>query len=139
RNSRRGDSRTCAPRATTSAAPARIRSTSRGRSRSPRRGWWIESSQARMLAPRPLMLRAIPIAWTPSTEGPLSAAVIVAPMTGEKDFADWKGKLSGKIVLVTWPAPIKDDEDAPFHRLSDTEIAKLDHYAEPVFDPEARQ
>ncbi|MGA2708468.1 MAG: M20/M25/M40 family metallo-hydrolase [Steroidobacteraceae bacterium] len=103
------------------------------------RGWWIESSQARMLAPRPLMLRAIPIAWTPSTEGPLSAAVIVAPMTGEKDFADWKGKLSGKIVLVTWPAPIKDDEDAPFHRLSDTEIAKLDHYAEPVFDPEARQ
>src|SRR5690349_12579140 len=28
------------------------------------RGWWIESSRVRMLSPRVLELRAIPIAWT---------------------------------------------------------------------------
>jgi carboxypeptidase Q len=103
------------------------------------RGWWIESSHVRMLAPRPLELRAIPIAWTPATNGILSAAVIVAPMSHENDFADWKGKLAGKIVLVTWPAPPKDDGDAPFQRLSDADIAKLDRYEQPTFDPAQRK
>ncbi len=103
------------------------------------RGWWIESAHVRMLAPRPLELHGIPIAWTPATNGVLSAAVIVAPMISDKDFADWKGKLSGKIVLVTWPGPPKDDGEAPFQRLSEADIAKLDKYQQPTFDPEARQ
>jgi hypothetical protein len=103
------------------------------------RGWWIESAHVRMTQPRPLELRGIPIAWTPATNGPLNAAVIVAPMQSDKDFADWKGKLRGKIALVTWPAPPKDDAEAPFQRLSDADILKLDKYQQPTFDPEARQ
>jgi hypothetical protein len=103
------------------------------------RGWWIESAHVRMTVPRALELRGIPIAWTPATNGVLNAAVIVAPMISDKDFADWKGKLSGKIVLVTWPGPPKDDGDAPFQRLNDADIARLDKYQQPVFDPEARQ
>src|SRR3984957_3766857 len=51
------------------------------------RGWWIESAHVRMTAPRPLELRGIPIAWTPATNGVLNAAVIVAPMISDKDFA----------------------------------------------------
>jgi hypothetical protein len=103
------------------------------------RGWWIEFSRVRMTAPRPLDLRGIPIAWTPATNGPLNASVIVAPMLTDKDFAEWKGKLAGKIVLVTWPGPAKDDVETPFQRLSDADIVKLDKYQQPVFDPEARQ
>ena len=103
------------------------------------RGWWIESSHVRMIAPRPLELRAIPLAWTPATNGVLSAPVIVAPMVSESDFAEWKGKLSGKIVLVTWPAPPKDDGEAPFQRLTDADIAKLDKYEQPTFDPAQRK
>ncbi len=103
------------------------------------RGWWIESSHVRMIAPRPLELRAIPLAWTPATNGALSAPVIVAPMVKESDFAEWKGKLAGKIVLVTWPAPPKDDGEAPFQRLADADIAKLDKYEQPTFDPAQRQ
>jgi carboxypeptidase Q len=103
------------------------------------RGWWIESAHVRMTAPRPLELRAIPIAWTPATNGVLNAPVIVAPMMSDRDFAEWKGRLSGKIVLVTWPGPPKDDADVPFERLSEAEIAKLDKYQQPSFDPEARQ
>jgi hypothetical protein len=103
------------------------------------RGWWIEYSRARMTVPRPLELRAIPIAWTPGTNGALAAPVIVAPMRAEKDFAEWKGKLAGRIVLVSYPEAQKDESEAPFKRLSDAEIAKLDQYQEPVFDPEARQ
>ena len=103
------------------------------------RGWWIESSHVRMSAPRPLELRAIPIAWTPGTNGVLSGALIVAPMFNQSDFADWKGKLAGKIVLISWPAPPKDDGDAPFQRLNEADIKKFDTYEQPTFDPAALQ
>src|SRR5271155_3704263 len=66
------------------------------------RGWWIESAHMRLVTPRPLELRSIPIAWTPATNGAVNAPIVVAPMISERDFADYKGKLSGKIVLVTW-------------------------------------
>lgn len=103
------------------------------------RGWWIEAAHIRMLAPRPLELKGIPVAWTPPTDGVLSASIIVAPMNSEKDFAEWKGKLTGKIVLVSWPAPEKDDTDPVFQRYSAAEIAQLDKVVQPVFDPEARK
>jgi len=103
------------------------------------RGWWIESSRVRMVSPRPLELRAIPIAWTPATPGAVTASIIVAPMNADKDFAEWRGKLAGKIVLVTWPAPPKDDGEAPFQRLSEADIVKLDKYQQQSFDPDARR
>ncbi len=101
------------------------------------RGWWIESSYVRMLTPRPLELKAIPVAWTPPTQGVLRGSIIVVPIGSDRDFADWKGKLAGKIVLATWPAPEKDDTEPVFKRLSDADIAKLDKFEEPTFDPEA--
>jgi carboxypeptidase Q len=103
------------------------------------RGWWIESAHVRMVAPRPLELRSIPIAWTPATNGPLTAPVIVAPIRTEKDFDTWKGKLGGKIVLITWPEPPKDTAQPPFERLSDVQVRRLDTYEEPSFDPEVLQ
>ncbi len=103
------------------------------------RGWWIESSRVRMLTPRTLELLGIPIAWTPATPGAVSADVVVAPMAADKDFENWKGKLKGKIVLVTWPAPPKDDGEAPFQRYSEGDISKLDKYQQQPFDPDARQ
>lgn len=103
------------------------------------RGWWIEASHIRMVAARPVELKGIPVAWTPPTEGVLTAPIIVAPMESERDLANWKGKLSGKFVLVTWPGPEKDEPDPPFRRYSEADIAKLDKFEEPVFDPEGRK
>ena len=60
------------------------------------RGWWIESASTRMIAPRPIMLRSIPVAWTPPTAGALTAPIIVAPMRRMRDLAAWHGKLAGK-------------------------------------------
>lgn len=98
------------------------------------RGWWIESSSLRMIDPRPLSLKAIPVAWTPSTNGAQTAEIIVAPMTSEADFAKWKGKLAGKIVLTSTPTPPRDDLTAPFERLSDADLAKLGEYQQPTHD-----
>jgi carboxypeptidase Q len=100
------------------------------------RGWWIESAHIRMTVPRPLELKGIPVAWTPPTNGVASAAIAVAPMASEKDFEGYRGKLAGKIVLASWPAPEKDDGEAPFQRLTAEEIGKLDRFQEPVQDPE---
>ncbi|HEY1606859.1 MAG TPA: M20/M25/M40 family metallo-hydrolase [Allosphingosinicella sp.] len=102
------------------------------------RGWWIESSQVRMVTPRPLELRAIPVAWSPPTDGPVTAPIVVAPIRTEADFARWRGKLKGRIVLTSAPTAPRDDVAPPFVRLSDADIARLDTYSEPEFDPEAQ-
>src|SRR5579872_663405 len=102
------------------------------------RGWWIESAHIRMVAPRPLELKGIPVAWTPPTEGALSASIVVAPMASLKDFASWHGKLSGKIVLVSWPAPEKDETGPVFERYSDLDITKFDEFRQPVTDSDIR-
>jgi hypothetical protein len=103
------------------------------------RGWWIESNHARVLAPRPIEVKAIPIAWTPATNGTVKAEVIVAPMHAEKDFAEYKGKLKGKIVLADWPAPQKDNMEPPLKRYSGDDISKMDKYELPEWNPERRR
>ena len=65
------------------------------------RGWSIERSSVRMVTPRPLQLTAIPIAWTPATNGTITAPVIVAPIRRERDFDQWRGKLRGKVVMTS--------------------------------------
>ncbi|RAK56807.1 M20/M25/M40 family metallo-hydrolase [Phenylobacterium deserti] len=100
------------------------------------RGWWIENSRVRMTAPRPIELRAIPVAWTPATNGPLAAPVIVAPMSRERDFAEWRGKLAGKIVLVTWPGPPKDATEPAFKRQTGEELTQNSAYRQPAHDPD---
>lgn len=98
------------------------------------RGWSIESSEVRMTTPRNLVLRAIPVAWTPATNGTLRASIVVAPMKRERDFARWKGQLKGRIVLVDRPTDGSEPaERPPFRRLTDEELGKLDAYALPSY------
>ena len=99
------------------------------------RGWWIERSSVRMITPRAVGLTAIPIAWTPATKGALTAPIMVAPIDSEGDFAAWRGKLRGKIVLVSSPGTSPDPSEVPFQRLSDADIAKLDVFKQPTWDP----
>lgn len=99
------------------------------------RGWSIVSSSVRMTAPRVIQLTAIPVAWTPGTGGTLSAQIVVAPMKKERDFEAWRGKLAGKIVLITLPDDGSEPTEPPFKRLSEDEVAKLDRYRQPDFDP----
>lgn len=101
------------------------------------RGWSIVSSSVRMTAPRVLQLTAIPIAWTPPTSGAISAPIVVAPMRRERDFAAWRGKLAGKIVLVSLPGEGDEPTEPPFKRLTAEDLAKLDRYRQPDYDPQA--
>jgi hypothetical protein len=100
------------------------------------RGWSIVSSSVRMTSPRPLMLTAIPVAWTPSTNGAISAPIVVAPMKRERDFDKWRGKLAGKIVLVSMPGDGDEPAKPAFRRLGDDDLAKLNKFDEETYDPE---
>nr|WP_317892792.1 M20/M25/M40 family metallo-hydrolase [uncultured Sphingomonas sp.] len=101
------------------------------------RGWSIVSSSVRMVTPRPIQLTAIPIAWTPGTNGTVTAPVIVAPMSKEADFARYRGQLAGKIVMVTQPDTGSEPDRPAFRRLSQQELADQDFFEAPVNDPEA--
>lgn len=100
-------------------------------------GWNLDSYSVAMVTPRPLPLTAIPVAWSPPTAGTVKAPVVIAPMSREEHFAEWKGKLAGKIVLVSLPGQTSESKEAVFKRLSDADIAALDTYTRPDFDPDA--
>jgi hypothetical protein len=99
------------------------------------RGWDIVHSSVRLVSPRPIDLVAIPVAWSPATKGALRAPVALAPMSRKEQFAAYYGKLAGKIVLTSLPGTSDEPSQPAFRRLETAEIAKLDQYAIPHFDP----
>ena len=67
----------------------------------------------------------------------MTAPIIVAPMSKEEHFAEWKGKLAGKIVLVSLPGDGDEPDKPAFRRLSSDDIGKLDEFRQPKYDPDA--
>ncbi len=100
------------------------------------RGWSIVSSSVKMTSPRDIVLTAIPVAWTPGTNGAISAEVVVAPLRKARDFDTWRGKLAGKIVLITLPDSGSEPDKAPFKRMSSEDLAKLDTFEQPKYTPD---
>ncbi|HEY0116425.1 MAG TPA: M20/M25/M40 family metallo-hydrolase, partial [Allosphingosinicella sp.] len=99
------------------------------------RGWSIVSSSARMTAPRVLTLRSIPVAWTPATNGTISAPIIVAPLDEVGDFERWRGQLRGKIVLISRPNAATDPTEPQFRRLTDENLRERNTYQQPNYSP----
>ena len=102
------------------------------------RGWEIISSSAVMVTPRRVQMTAIPMAWSPPTDGTIRGEVIVATMTKREHYAAWHGKLAGKIVMVTLPDTESGEPKEPaFKRLTDADIKEDDSYQLPEYDPDA--
>lgn len=99
-------------------------------------GWNLDSWSAAMVSPRPLVMRAIPVAWSPATAGTLRAPVILAPMTRKENFDAWRGKLAGKIVMVSLPGTGSEPDKPAFRRLEAGDIAKNDHFDLPTGEDE---
>lgn len=100
-------------------------------------GWNVESYRATMITPRRIDLTAIPVAWSPPTEGVLKAPVLIAPMGKPEHFAAWKGKLAGKVVMISLPGTSSESTKPPFQRFDDKQLAEYDRYDLPSFDPGA--
>ena len=98
-------------------------------------GWNLDGYSARMISPRPLALTALPVAWSPPTDGTVRGEVIVAPIRKREHLEAWKGKLAGKIVLLSMPGTSSEPTKPAFERLDGKAIGELDSYELPRFDP----
>jgi len=89
------------------------------------RGWSNELFEANEIAPRQFPLIAYPKAWTPGTNGPVTAEAVYAKIEKEEDFSAYRGRLRGKFVLTVRPRPVEPQFEAPAHRYTDEELAAL--------------
>lgn len=64
------------------------------------RGWSAIRSEIQMTSPRRTQLYGLPDQWYPGTGGVLEGEIVYAPISSAEDFAEWKGKLQGKMVLI---------------------------------------
>lgn len=89
------------------------------------RGWSNERFSAQVISPRPFPLIAYPKAWTPGTNGPLTADAFLAPILKEEDFPKYRGQLKGKFVLTAAIPENPERFEPQAHRYTDAELAEL--------------
>jgi len=68
--------------------------------------WDNEYVSAHMIEPDYMPLTAYPVAHTIGTDGKVSAEAVIADLQTQEDLNVWRGKLSGKAVLISNPAII---------------------------------
>jgi carboxypeptidase Q len=93
--------------------------------------WVLDRYAIEMTAPVYLRIDAFPMAWSSPTRTTVVGTPILAQVDSESDFARWKGKLRGKIVLAGVPRPIRNREGAPFRRLSEATLDSLARLTDP--------
>jgi len=99
------------------------------------RGWSYQRCEVRMISPDYMQFLALPEAWTPGTNGPIRGEVVQLTATTAADLEKYKGKLSGKIVMIG-DARVPDPIEKPmFNREDDPSLAKLAEFEIPAGGP----
>ena len=102
-------------------------------------GWSNELFEANEISPRHFPLIAYPKAWTQSTDGAITAAVVYVNVQSENDFSAYRGKLRGQFVMTAPVQAVSAHFEAPGHRLTDQELANLEQpFVRPPPDEAAR-
>jgi len=89
------------------------------------RGWSVEEFTANMVAPTFSSLIAYPKAWSPGTRGTVRGEAVFLDVKTTSDLAKFRGKLKGKIVLLTSERPVAPNFTPPAQRTTDEELLKL--------------
>ncbi len=95
-------------------------------------GWANERFEAHAIAPQAYPLIGYPRAWTPGTNGTVTAEAVMATIDSEKDFDAYRGQLKGKFVLTMPMREVKASFEPLAHRFSDTELTKLAEQPDPA-------
>lgn len=75
-------------------------------------GWERGPASARLIEPNTgVKLSIASYGWHPGTKGKIEADVLIMKAANVKDFADYKGKLKGAIVLARAPAKLTPEAD----------------------------
>ncbi|MGI8640756.1 MAG: M20/M25/M40 family metallo-hydrolase [Pyrinomonadaceae bacterium] len=89
------------------------------------RGWELKGFSAQVVAPQTFPVIAYPKAWSPSTKGAVTSEVVFLEAKDEAGLEKYKGKLNGKIVLISNLREVKAEEKSMFSRLTDEELKKM--------------
>src|SRR5688572_6854611 len=92
------------------------------------RGWSFEQAVVRIVTPVQAPLVAFPKAWTPGTEGAVRGPVLRVKIEKDADADALKGKLAGRVLLVSEPREIKDLDKPLVDRFSPDELEDLALY-----------
>ncbi len=89
------------------------------------RGWTLKRFSAQVTEPLSFPLIAYPKAWSPGTNGPVSAEVVYFDAKDEADLARFKGQMKGKIVLTSALREVKAHFETQGTRLNEKELLAL--------------
>ena len=89
------------------------------------RGWSLKGFSAQVNSPQLFPVIAYPKAWSPSTKSLVTGEVVLFEAKSDADFEKYKGKLKGKIVLVSHLRPLKGIEKPLLSRSSDEDLLKM--------------
>jgi hypothetical protein len=91
------------------------------------KGWQVDKYYAATTKPfyRPII--ASPKAWTPGTNGPIKSEVVLIKADTITDLAKYKGKLTGKIVMIESATimPLKNSYTADVVRYTEEALDKM--------------
>lgn len=89
------------------------------------RGWSLRKFSAALIDPEYQPLIAYPAAWSPSTKGAVTSEVVHVAISSPAGLEKFKGKLSGKIALVSEMIPVRPLDKGLLSRFSDDELLKI--------------
>jgi len=88
-------------------------------------GWQQLNTWVRMTSPDTAVFIAQAAPWSPSSNGAISGAAISVEIKKDEDIDKYKGKLSGKIVLLGEMREVKPVDKPLFEREDDKDLAKI--------------
>jgi hypothetical protein len=89
------------------------------------RGWAVKRFSLQVTEPYTIVLNGYPKAWSPGSDAPLEAPVVLVDATKESELEKFKGKLSGAIVLVGAPRDVEARFQPLASRLQDNDLDRL--------------
>jgi len=100
------------------------------------RSWSVQQWSVELVEPRYAPMNATPLAWSMSTDGPVTGEVIVTPAKrtynvkkAEEEFdayrKQWAGKLRGKFAMLGDPKPPAEQNKPQFKRYTDAELSEI--------------
>jgi carboxypeptidase Q len=95
------------------------------------RGWSLKRFSAQVTEPQCIPLIAFPKAWSPGTDGTVVGDVVYLDVKSDADYAKYKGKLKGAIVLVSAPSEAVAHFEPLAKRKTDKDLLDLADAPEP--------
>src|SRR5262245_24738928 len=95
------------------------------------RGWALKRFSAQVSEPQAIPLIAYPKAWSPGTNGVITADVVYVDAKNEAELEKYRGQLKGKIILTSATREVPAHFEAQGRRLDEKGLLALADAPEP--------